>query len=412
MAVGAAVAGGFPLPAISRGRTIKLGYVTPKTGPLAAFAEADDFILSGVRSEFANGIKVSGVTHPVEILVKDTQSNPNRAAEVASKLILDDEIDLMLVSSAPETINPVSDQCELNEVPCISTVAPWQAWFFSRGGNPENGFQYTYHFFWGFEDIIAVFANMWDKVDSNRKVGGLFPNDADGTAWADTKTGAPPLFKARNYSVLNPGQYANLTDDFSAIIGRFKAENCQLITGAPIPPDFTTFWNQARQQGFRPKAASIAKAILFPSSVEALGKSAHNLSCEVWWSPSHPFQSSLTGASAGELATAFTRATGRQWTQPIGFSHALFEVAADVLARTEEIGEPAAVLKAIAETNLETVVGTIDWSSGPMRNVAKTPLVGAQLREVHKGAFPFDLVITSNETAPVVPAGGKMEALS
>jgi hypothetical protein len=39
-----AAAGSFPMPAIAQGARIKLGYVSPQTGPLAAFAEADNFI--------------------------------------------------------------------------------------------------------------------------------------------------------------------------------------------------------------------------------------------------------------------------------------------------------------------------------------------------------------------------------
>ena len=72
-----------------------------------------------------------------------------------------------------------------------------------------------------------------------------------------------------------------------------------------IPPDFTTFWNQAQQKGYRPKLVSVAKALLFPTTVQALGKNGHNISTEVWWTPSHPFKSSLTGQSAAELAKDF-----------------------------------------------------------------------------------------------------------
>ena len=43
----------------------------------------------------------------VEVLVCDTQSNPNRAATVADELIKVG-VSLMLVSSTPETTNPVS----------------------------------------------------------------------------------------------------------------------------------------------------------------------------------------------------------------------------------------------------------------------------------------------------------------
>ena len=116
------------------------------------------------------GVKVGSATLPVEVVVKDSQSNPNRAAEVAKELIVSNKINLMLVASTPETTNPVSTQCEIEEVPCISTVAPWQPYFIGRQANPGGGppawkpFNYTYHFFWGLEDVIAVFTNMWGQV--------------------------------------------------------------------------------------------------------------------------------------------------------------------------------------------------------------------------------------------------------
>ena len=191
-ALAAAGATGLPRTVFAQaGRKIKIGYVSPQTGPLAAFGEADKFVLAGVSEALKGGIKIGPSTHAVEILVKDSQSNPNRAAEVAGDLILKDKVDLMLVASTPETTNPVSDQCELNEVPCISTVAPWQPWFFGRGGKPDQGFEWTYHFFWGLEDIIAVFTNMWETLPTNKQVGGLFPNDGDGNAWGDPKLGFP-----------------------------------------------------------------------------------------------------------------------------------------------------------------------------------------------------------------------------
>ena len=109
------------------GRTIKIGYVSPQTGPLAPFGEADNFTISSMRTVFEKGLTIGGATHPIEVMVKDSTSDPNHAAEVAADLILKDQIDLMLVSSTPETTNPVSDQCEVNGMPCISTVAPWQS---------------------------------------------------------------------------------------------------------------------------------------------------------------------------------------------------------------------------------------------------------------------------------------------
>ena len=81
--------------------------------------------------------------------------------------------------------------CELNEVPCVSSVVPWQPWFFGRKGDPAKGFAWTYHLFWGLEDVIANFTNGWKTVETNKKVGGLFPNDGDGNAWGDKELGFP-----------------------------------------------------------------------------------------------------------------------------------------------------------------------------------------------------------------------------
>lgn len=421
-ASGAALAsGGIHAPALAQAKTIKLGYVSPQTGPLAAFAEADNFIIANFREATKAGLRIRNGTYPLEVVVKDSQSNPNRAAEVAKELIVRDKIDLMLVASTPETTNPVSTQCEIEEVPCISSVAPWQPWFVGRQANPAGGppawkpFNHTYHFFWGLEDVIAVFTNMWAQLSTNKSVGGLFPNDGDGNAWGDKQVGFPPVLDKQGYKLTDPGRYQNLNDNFSAQIGAFKGANCEIITGVVLPPDFTTFWKQALQQGFKPKIASIGKAILFPVSVEALGRDGNNLSSEVWWSPNHPFKSPLTGMTARALAAAYEGATRKQWTQPIGFVHALFEVATDVLKRAPQVGDAKATLAAIAATNLDTVVGKVAWNGANLppfaaKDVAKTPLVGGQWRI--KDGNKYEIVITDNQTAPAIPVAGKMEAIA
>ena len=235
----AAVAGLRPTRAHAQGgRAIKIGYVSPQTGPLAGFGETDTFVVAGIKKAIGKGVAVAGHTHPVEILVRDSQSDPNRAAEVASRLILSDKVDLMLVASTPETTNPVSDQCEVNGTPCISSVCPWQPWYFARGGKPDVGFKSTYHFFWGLEDIIGVFVDMWNSIETNKVVGALWPNDGDGNAWSDKERGFPPALAKAGYKVIDPGRYPNLTDDFSAQIGTFKREKVEIVTGVPIPPDW------------------------------------------------------------------------------------------------------------------------------------------------------------------------------
>lgn len=402
-------------PAILRGTrayaqtpTLRIGHVSPRTGPLAGFAEADDFVLSAIAAKFAEGIANNGRTWAVEIISKDSQSNPNRAAEVASELILSDEVDIIVAASTPDTVNPVSDQAELNGMPCITTDCPWQPYFFGRGGAPETGFESTWHFFWGLEDVIGAFLDLWGRSGVDRTVAGLFPNDADGNAWGDPELGLPRPLADAGYTLTDTGRYQPLTDDFTSQINAFKAAGCQIVTGNMIPPDFGTFWSQAAQQGFAPRIVTIGKALLFPSAIAGLGDRGIGLSSEVWWSPGHPFASSLTGISSADLAGGYTAATGRPWTQPIGFKHALFEVVADVVSRAADLDDPAAIVAAIPETDLDTIVGPVNWATGPVRNVTKTPLVAGQWQ---RDGDRLDLKIVANAQAPGIPVNGELQLL-
>lgn len=400
----------FPPIALAQGKTIRIGYVSPQTGPLAAFGETDNFTLSQVREALKTGITVAGKTYPVEIIVKDSQSNPNRAAEVATDLINKDKVQLILCAATPDTTNPVGDQCELAEVPCVSTAAPWEAWYFGRGATPTKGFEWTYHFFFGLGDGIAAYTALWQKLPNNKTVGLLFPNDADGEAWSDKTHGLPPALQKAGYKLVDLGRFRPGTDNFTPQITAFKKAGVEIVTGVLNPPDFTTFWSQARQQGFKPKIATVAKALVFPAAVDNLGVAGDGLTAEVVWSRYHPFKSSLTGATSAQVADAWETQAKKQWTPPLGWIHALFEVGIDALKRSGDPFKAAVVRDAIKTTKLQTLAGPVNFSVGPVKNVSTIPLVTGQWKQ--GGKFKMDLDIVSNEAAPTVPTNGKLRPLA
>src|SRR3954469_24841312 len=69
------------------GKTIKIGYVIPKTGALAVFGESNDYVLSVVKNALKGGITVNNTKYEIEIVEKDSQSSSARAAQVAGELI-------------------------------------------------------------------------------------------------------------------------------------------------------------------------------------------------------------------------------------------------------------------------------------------------------------------------------------
>jgi branched-chain amino acid transport system substrate-binding protein len=302
----------------------------------------------------------------------------------------------------------VSDQSELAGVPCVTSDDPWQVWFFGRKGDPKKAFEWTYHFFWGIDQLGNVFADMWLSLPTNKVLGTLWSNDGDGN---NANEHLPDFFTSKGFQVHNLGLYPNNADDFSTQIAELKKANCDILCGVFTPPEFGVFWTQCAQQGYRPKVVTPAKALLFPAAVESLGDRGGDLSTEVWWSHHHPFKSGLTGQTALEFCEAYTAATGKQWTQPIGFKHANLEVAIDILKRAKKL-EPTAIRDAIVDTNYQSLVGPVTWKGGPTNpvpNACTTPLVGGQWKKGNK--FKYDLNVVFNQPAPNIPLDSPFEPI-
>jgi branched-chain amino acid transport system substrate-binding protein len=397
-------------PALAASRAIKIGVVVPQSGPLALFAENTGFVVGQVNKVLGGQIKIGGTNRPYEVLVKDSQSSPNRAAEVALDLILKDKVDIICSSGTPETTNPVSDQCELNGVPCITTVTPLEAWFLGRKGDPVKGFDWTFNFFMPAQQGVASFINIWKRVPSNHRLGILFPNDIDGNTFAHIFPGIAKANGIGDYPVFDPGRFDSPVSNFSTQIEALKSHEAEVCFCVAPAPDFTVFWNQAAQQGYRPKVLTAGKVGEFPAGVDPLGDRAININTEVWWSRFHPFSSSLTGQSSGELADAFEDYSRKQAAMALGYDHAMFELVIDALKRSQDPTNRDAVRDAIRQTDLKTIVGQVNFQKGPFPNTAATPVVGGQWRKGKK--WPLELALVDNTLAPMIPVTSEPEAIA
>ena len=65
---------------------------------------------------------------PVKIIWADSESNPTKASEVASKLVLTDKVDMLVGSFTPDTANPVSAVAERYKIPAVVVSAPIESW--------------------------------------------------------------------------------------------------------------------------------------------------------------------------------------------------------------------------------------------------------------------------------------------
>lgn len=392
-------------------QTITIGYVSPLTGPDAGFGEPDPYVLALVRKKFASGLTIGGTKYSVNVVNKDGQSTPSVAAQVANDLI-SSQVDLMLTTSTPEVVNPVSDACEAAGVPCISTIVPWEAWYFGRGAKPgkPSPFKWTYHFSFGVPNFYDTYTHLWPQVPTNKIVGVMWPNDADGNA---IRTSLGPLLAKAGYTIVDPGAYQDGTTDYTAQITEFKSKNIQIFNTFPIPPDFATFWRQAAQQGLTKqiKIAQIAKTGLFVSQVSALGSLGFNLASGAYWGPTWPYSSSFTGISNKELGAGYEAESGKYWNQQLGPSMALFDVGVAALNASGNPKDKTAVATAMKTMKVNTTLGHLDWTKGPVPNVVQTPIPGGQW--VHGSSkYPYEWVFCEHSDDHNVPLQAKLKPYS
>jgi branched-chain amino acid transport system substrate-binding protein len=268
--------------------------------------------------------------------------------------------------------------------------------------------------FFGGEDWITENWAVYEKIPSNKKIGAMFDNTADGLFFSEA---VPAFMVTKGYTVSDPGRFQPGTEDFTQQISQFKKDGVELVTGNMIPPDFTNFWKAAAQQGLNVKACMIGKALLFPDSVDALGSIANGLLKELWWHPTFPFKSSLTGETCAELAADFEKTTQKQPTAPL-LHYIVGEMALYAVKNAKDPKNKDEILAAISTMKMdESIVGPIDFTApliaatgaGPAdypagpghktKNVYDNGLGGAQWL-MQGGTWTFDEVPVDNTAAP------------
>jgi branched-chain amino acid transport system substrate-binding protein len=401
-----------------QGRAIKLGICSPQTGNFAVFATADDWYVAHAEEALKDGIVTGdGKLRQVEIVVRDTQSDSNRAAQVAGDLVLQDNVDMLLASGTPDTCNPVAGQGEALGCPNLHNFSPWQALYLAQDA-PEQ-WKWTYSNFLGSELTIKCFTDAFDNsgVQSNKKVGMLFQNDADAQGWM-APNAAPKVFAEMGYELVVPDYYSVPAEDFTKQISTFKSEGCELICGTNDPPWFSNFLGQSLQQGYQPKFISSGKALIMPEAVLTYPNTGLGLIGECAWHPSWKIKDTLSDMDSEDLAADYEAKTGNQWSAAIAI-YAKLEWAIDVYKRATDPEDKESVVEAILATNNTFQAGPIDFTQ-PV-----DPAVVGGGRPHHHNVYCYfgaqqwrasadggiEAIVVSNACAPGTPVQDKAQPM-
>ncbi|MEM4576446.1 MAG: ABC transporter substrate-binding protein [Candidatus Nezhaarchaeales archaeon] len=414
----------LPPPGPAAPEYIKIGWPAPITGGIAAFAETTPWMVEQVEKYVNNvmgGVYLAeyGKKVPIKIILRDIKSDSDAAASVAAELITRENVDLMLALYSPAMTNPISAQCERYGVPCIVSQTIIVSWLM---GGP-----YTWSYCIGLAepDYAVLFFDLFDTIkDKTNKVVALInSDDPDGRA---TAAAWKAQAEKRGYTIVDLGLIPYGTKDFSTYVEACKKAGADILTGNMIPTDFASFWRQCNEMSYKPKLVAMARSLLFPSWVAALGGDLGNgLVGYIWWTPYHPYESSLTGQTPQDLCQAWETYSGKQWTPVLGMTHAVLEVAVKAIEKAGSL-DKAKIRDALANIDLNTIVGRVNFkapltSSQQARyqafeNMIKykdhyvvVPPVAIQWVKVGER---WDPVIIYNWESPDIPVTGKLFLLN
>lgn len=406
---------------IERGRPLRIGVLTAKTGRLALFGKADEWWMGLASRAMPDGILCGDRRlRRIDFLTEDNGSAADSSAKAATRLIKEARVDLLMCSGAPNVVSGAAAQAEALECPFICDFVPWRPFIFDRGGSFDRPFTWTYAHAFGMEDIIASFLDMWGRLATNMKLGVLLPDDNQGVYWTDSRDGLPVAAEKVGYQCTFLGAYSVPRPDFTPSIAEFKKNGCEICCGHLSPADLLTFWDQARAQGYSPKIMSVTGGLLFRQAMDALGPGAANMTAECLWQPNWPYSDSITRKTAKELADDYEDKTDEQWTIGVG-QYAKFEWAVDVFKRVYDVLDKKDIIARVRTTRLETCMGLIDFtapvasgdpskSRRPAENVYKAPAAACQW--VRSGIYGYEPRTVARGTNLDLPIEGTLQPMN
>lgn len=335
---------------------VTVGRVVPLTGPLSSFGAGTPYVeqeaIDAINEK--GGVILDGKRCRLELKYKDSFSDVEKAADQARALI-DEGIDIMIVSNTADTVSPVSAVCEREGIACISVDAPASAW--AMGGPYKN----SWHTFFDNEREMIAFLKAWDSIDSNKTIGLITANDSEGV---EISTFIHDFAVMKGYTIVDPGSYYIGEDNYWDKISAFKEADCDIILGVMNPEDFRSFWSELMETDYRPKMCTVAKSCLFEADVAKLGEQGNGLITEVWWNKDFPFYSSITGWSCQEISDDYLEKCQPELNivpPSVGYKHANLEILYDILKRAGSM-ELEDINRAASETDLNTIVGHVSFN--------------------------------------------------
>jgi branched-chain amino acid transport system substrate-binding protein len=213
------------------GAAYKIGFVASITGPGSGLGvpERNTAEMMAQQLEEAGGVVgPDGVAHPVEVIILDSESNPDSAASAVSRLITEEEVDVLVAGTLSGNSMAMVPLATEAEVPLISMAS-------ARAivADPDSGEARQWVFKTPQENIHSAFWQAdYLKAQELTSVCYLYENSGYGQ---DTLASAETAFGEAGIEIVYSDTFERSDTEFPQIAS-VQGAGCDAVVIGSIPP--------------------------------------------------------------------------------------------------------------------------------------------------------------------------------
>jgi branched-chain amino acid transport system substrate-binding protein len=376
-----AALGALALPA-NAADVIKIGAPLALTGSLADEGKKQDIVwkmwLDKVNA--AGGISVGGKKMQVELVKYDYQSDGQRAAQLAEKLITDDKVDFVLSPFGSGHTKIVATVTERYQTPLLACASSSEAVFdqtfkYLFGTLSPNG---------GMTNAMVAFFKT--KMPGLKRIAVLGRDDVFPKSMAQ---GLSAAAKSSGLDVTYDQLYAVGTMDHSAAVSAIKATNPDWIYATGYTQDLILIRKQMADLGVKAPIITMVAGPAYKEYTDGLGNLANGVTSSSWWHHATNYKGIGVWPTTADFYKEFV---AKENTDP-DYVHASCAAAVVVLEDAiERAGstDKSKVRDALAATNVNTFYGPVKFSANGMNEVRDLPIIQVQEKQI-KVLHPADI---------------------
>ncbi len=312
-----------------KGTEVKIGFLAPKTGPVAAWGVEHDNVVKLVESQMNASGGIGGL--PVKILFYDTQGKPDEAVSLTRRLVSEDKTLIMLgplLSSEVSVAFPIAVALKAPILSCCSNAPGLSA------QNRPWGFRLPQ----GADLEVGANVKLFVK-ENNIKKAVMVGDQKDAFSKLMSTQYIPPIVKAAGVDLINgsePIGFNTGDTSFAAQVTRIKDLNPDAIFAFALPAEGGAFLKEVRRQGLKQPVLG-PTAWIATQFLDAAGDSAEGVRLSAVWDVDYP--------KAKDFVESYKKAYGKDPTMAGAYAYDSLYIVKKIIEAGEVTNDPADLAK-------------------------------------------------------------------